>query len=191
MHIDTPVYPFFDLYPSLPQATIDPPKRVVVSKSTTRLTHAELHAMVMMEGVGSQRSFGYAGNLGGMDNTISHLSSAHKERAYQSYVNPSRTLPSSSAQFRESRQLPLTLKPGNAVVLPGSSSPLNQSPSRKSVNFQEIQRSSSLREQVSHRVSVGLRPVSRRRDSVVLQRARALDNSGERMSLLSDNTLAE
>jgi len=47
------VYPYFDLYLPLPEFGIQPPftlkKRE--AKSSTRLTHSELEAMVMMEGM--------------------------------------------------------------------------------------------------------------------------------------------
>ncbi|KJA30243.1 hypothetical protein HYPSUDRAFT_32385 [Hypholoma sublateritium FD-334 SS-4] len=55
------VYPYFDIYPSLPSSPVAPTKRadVIATRFSSRLTHAELHAMVMMEKVGSTGSFGH------------------------------------------------------------------------------------------------------------------------------------
>ncbi|TFK43498.1 hypothetical protein BDQ12DRAFT_675075 [Crucibulum laeve] len=53
------VYPYFDLWPSVLDPIIDPrpTSSTKVTKLTSRLTHSELHAMVMMESFGARVSF--------------------------------------------------------------------------------------------------------------------------------------
>lgn len=49
---DPPVYPHFELWPAMNQ-----PRMAPFPKPSSRLTHSELHAMVMMETIGSTGSF--------------------------------------------------------------------------------------------------------------------------------------
>jgi len=57
---DPAVYPYFDLYISLPEKEIQSPSALKKkqTKSSSRLTHSELHAMVMMEIIEPARLFG-------------------------------------------------------------------------------------------------------------------------------------
>ncbi|KAF4619766.1 hypothetical protein D9613_005039 [Agrocybe pediades] len=189
-----PVYPTVELYPPLPQMAIDPPERPSVKKKSTRLTHAELHAMVMMESFSA--SLGHSSPL--RDMAPSSLSTQRVEdqgSRLPLYGNLSRpTLPSSpSPRFRESRQLSANLRSGSTIFLPRSNSPspVNNSPPRRSVNFQEIQRFSSLREQPEVRTSMLPKPGPLRRDSVVMQRARAFDSNAEDSTGISRETLSK
>ncbi|KAF8812476.1 hypothetical protein BYT27DRAFT_7182923 [Phlegmacium glaucopus] len=55
------VYPYFDLYLPLPESEIQSPSRLKErqANSRNRLTHSELHAMVMMEKIEPTRLFGH------------------------------------------------------------------------------------------------------------------------------------
>ncbi|KAG5649034.1 hypothetical protein DXG03_000383 [Asterophora parasitica] len=63
---DPSVYPYFDLWPAIDQPRMVPlpkpsskaPPKPSTTSTQSRLTHSELHAMVMMERIGSSGSFG-------------------------------------------------------------------------------------------------------------------------------------
>lgn len=146
MNSDPAVYPNFDIYPYLPLDTAAPVKAVISS----RLTHAELHAMVMMEKFGTVGSFGYmergsssfgnetyapsrAAFLNGKDNFDS--GSASPRTTY--------TTSSASVSFHESPRVPIAFR-GSAYMSQDVRS-VNGSHRTNEVPAWQISRSRSLR----------------------------------------------
>ncbi|KIM46148.1 hypothetical protein M413DRAFT_441214 [Hebeloma cylindrosporum] len=157
------VYPNFDLYLPLPNAPVVQSQRM--TRSGSRLTHLELHAMVMME-----RSFGPIDPTNGL-----------REKSYQIPMTEEdegvRQLPrSSSLRASGTGKLPLTTKPG--VNTPVQT--IETIFSSKTSTPRES-RPSSILESSNSRAFRGspVRTASLRRESLVLQRVRAFDNNYE------------
>ncbi|KAF8974532.1 hypothetical protein BDZ97DRAFT_1911708 [Flammula alnicola] len=220
------VYPCFDLYLPRPEPPVFPMK--AKAKSTSRLTHAELHAMVMMERIGSTGSFRPTDGLRESRVDVNRqMSFINEEDETASCLemptassSSSRIPISSSSQTHEVRKPSMALQSGSSSSLQSMSqrrgpSPLHPSsgfpgreisrstspreqpkyglPPRPSsiVQGHDLSRSSSLRDQPIPRSShtFPLKVAPRRRDSLVLQRAKAYDT--ENTSGLVKDTIAK
>ncbi|KDR83704.1 hypothetical protein GALMADRAFT_133125 [Galerina marginata CBS 339.88] len=187
------VYPYFDLYLPLPELFLTQPKK---AKSSSRLTHLELHAMAMME---RQRPFGPGDSVPGLQETgptvRSQLSLINEDEEISHYLqetsasNTARNIRLSSVP--RSRDSQAAYKSGSAIFLPDPANtvhPFNSLSLRRSTNSpeREISTSAGLREHQSSRASIGLPPKlgPSRRDSLVLQRVKAFDHNGEFFNLL-------
>ena len=164
---DSAVYPNFDLYPPLPNAPVLQSQRM--TRSTSRLTHLELHAMVMME-----RSFGPIDPKNGL-----------RERIYQIPVTLEdedagilAKLPDSS--FRASgTQKPLTVKPGTTNLVRTFRSFDETTLSSGISTHWEVSRPSSIPSTSTIFHGSPIRTTPARPDSLVLQRVKAFDNNCE------------
>ncbi len=211
---DPAVYPYFDIYPSLPSNPVALGETAVKTsaKFSSRLTHAELHAMVMMEKVGSTGSFGYMerGNLSDVKAVprANFLSEASHGANLKSFGTPIRNIHGSSPS--QAHRVSMAFKAGaysmsqdqnnwsegEQTTPEFNSSPISRSrslrqerhdvplPSHNSIvqGRDTVSRSNSLRGQIQVRSSsTGLppRPAPRKRDSIVLQRIKAFDSTGE------------
>lgn len=164
---DPAVYPNFDLYLPLPNAPIVQSQRV--TRSSSRLTHLELHAMVMIE-----KSFGPIDPTNGL-----------REKSYQIPVTKEGEgvgtvgkLPGSSRQTPGTRKPTLTTKSGTDLVR--TIHPLDETTfSSKISTHWEVSRPSSIHEPSNSRAFRGshVRTTSLKRDSLVLQRVKAFDNN--------------
>lgn len=227
---DPAVYPNFDLYLPLPEVAVQQPMKP--SKvNISRLTHLELHAMVMMEKAQakSKGSFGRLESFLDMPDIDSKVSFIHEHEDIDHYLqeksisNVARnirisTVPVPTRDIRRMTSAP-AYKSGSAVFLDSPTEkdqdqpilyeapPLNAlnvqdrgtsklsnirerlvyqeepSPYRKSLNIYDrnVTRSSGLREPQGKPPIPPKPPIvmTRRRDSLVLQRVKALDNNGE------------
>jgi len=143
-----------------------------MTRSTSRLTHLELHAMVMIE-----RSFGPIDLTNGL-----------RERSYQFPVTMEdedagilAKLPRSSFRASGIQKPPLTAKPGTTNLV-RTFRPLNETTLSGGISTHwEVSRPSSTHEPSTSRAFHGssIRTTPVRRDSLVLQRVRAFDNNCE------------
>lgn len=222
--VDPAVYPYFNIYPSLPSMS-PPSSRVAPTKSaisiptkfSSRLTHAELHAMVMMEKVGSTGSFGHmehGSNLSESDIQVqaaraNSLNDPSHSAKLRNFGAPARNIHGSSSS--QTYRVSMAFKAGAYSMSQDQSSQSESQRTAPEFNSSPISRSSSLRREQpdvplpprssvaqrrdtisrsnSHRdqihtssPSIGLpsRPAPpRKRDSIVLQRVKAYDSTGE------------
>ncbi|PPQ98555.1 hypothetical protein CVT24_004046 [Panaeolus cyanescens] len=174
------VYPYMDLYLPLPEP-YPPPKSPKCTtgncsaSATSRLTHSELHAMVMMERAG------YAGGFHSPQSSIDEV-------LLPSMSQPLNRSPSSI------RQSKITHLPSNPRELRRPSMAFNTPNSSlvsESINSAEhpmpLRKSLSLRHRDSPQSSdtVPVRPLAQRRDSLVSQRVKAYAANGEDLSSFS------
>lgn len=163
---DPAVYPNFDLYLPLPNAPVVQSQRM--TRSSSRLTHLELHAMVMME-----RSFGPIDPTNGL-----------REKNYQipmtkeDGVGIVGKLPGSSGRASGTGKPSLTTKPG-ITNLVQTIHPLDET--TVSSTHWEGSRLSSSHEPSNSRAFRGspVRTTSVKRDSLVFQRVKAFNNNCE------------
>ncbi|KAF8165310.1 hypothetical protein B0H34DRAFT_855699 [Crassisporium funariophilum] len=164
------VYPYFDLYPPMPElATVAPVQTTGRAKNSSRLTHSELHAMVMMENVSSQRSFGLMEHRSGL---------GERRRVFNLEVSEERGTFDGSRATRSASALPST--PSRDILRPSTSF---RARSMGFLHSVEEQARSSLRKPetsrervVSRSIPTQTKQAPRRRDSIVLQRAKAFDS---------------
>ena len=186
----------------------------ISAKFSSRLTHAELHAMVMMEKVGSTGSFGYMerGNLSESDvkavPRANFLSEGSHGANLKNFGTPIRNIHGSTPS--QAHRISMAFKAGAYSMLQDQSNRLeveqttpefNSSPISRSRSLRQerhdvplpshdsvvqgrdtVSRSNSLRDQIQVRSSsIGLppRPTPRKRDSIVLQRIKAFDSTGQ------------
>ncbi|KAF8913934.1 hypothetical protein CPB84DRAFT_1757948 [Gymnopilus junonius] len=182
------------------------PAPVRKSRNSSRLTHAELHAVVMMEKRGS---FGRGDPIQALQEKAivhdSQISSINKEEMRHHIRQSSNSgasrngFPSSTVSIDDPRRLSLSYRQGGGGLVPKvptkpeilRSSSLREQANLRSFVERDASRSTSLRES-SPKSSFGLppRPTPRRRDSIVLQRVKVFDPE-ESSAGLSKETLAK
>ncbi|KAF9485326.1 hypothetical protein BDN70DRAFT_871349 [Pholiota conissans] len=212
------VYPHFDLYP--PLLEVPSVKLMTNLKPSSRLTHAELHAMVMME-TGSFKSMSRSGGtethsrsgtlLSGeieADSRFNLRGSLTSTRKTQTTLAHPQDVKKSFKQ--ESLSSGVNFANHNSYSIRPSQSP------RPSLAFRQLARSGSLHEPTGSlpprpasfaldRTPTGLpslheqdhaevattKPLARKRDSIVLQRIKAYDSTVEFLGGSTKDTIAK